>query len=443
MSDAPLPSPLDVLLVSEAALWPQDQGCKIHGAQMALAAARMGMRVGVACMVPTPIDAAPELRRLVIPWPAESADTTKQFVRNWRGPGAVLRRKIAGHQGLMTPRLAGVIDLVRRHRPAVVIGVGLHSVMMLRGLPTPNTSTASPQRVWYAADELVFFNLSCLRREPLRLLRSRLHTLALHASLERFFARGLEGAIGVSPLDALLLKTIAGVKRAATIRNGVDLNYFQPAAVPPRHRAAQPRSLAFWGRMDFEPNADAVNWFVREVWPALRRRFPDSTLRIAGKNPSPAVSALAGEPGVRVLGEVPDIRALALDSAVTILPMRCGGGIKNKLLEAAAMGLPIVASPVAVRGLDLGGGFAPAIVCAKPQAWVEAICGLWSDAERATWLGESARKWVETHHHWNNAARQLLTWVDRLRAGSGLKLAGETLASKLPKESPPRRKHAA
>ncbi|MCC7191923.1 MAG: glycosyltransferase [Phycisphaeraceae bacterium] len=465
MTEAATPSPVDVLFVSESALWPQDQGCKIHGAQMALAAARLGIRVGVACMQPTPIDATPDLRRLILPWPDESAESIRQFKSNWRGPGAIMRKKIASHQGLEISRLAGVIDLVRQHRPSVVIGVGLHSVMMLRGLPstrkvrsTPEISTLSstdsrqekyehrinaPQRVWYAADELVFFNLSCLRREPLRLFRFRMRTLALHTALEQFFARGLDGAIGVSPLDTLLLKEITGVKNAVTIRNGVDLNYFQPASVPPYRHPAQPHSLSFWGRMDFEPNVDAVTWFVRSVWPSLRQRFPDATLRIAGKNPTPGVTALASVPGVSVIGEVTDIRELAFDSAVTVLPMRCGGGIKNKLLEAAAMGLPIVASPVAVRGLDFGAEFAPVIVCNKPREWFAAIAGLWSDTERAIWLGESARKWVEAHHHWNHAARQLLTWVDRLRADSDLKLSGETLASKLPKEFPPRQKHAA
>lgn len=116
--------------------------------------------------------------------------------------------------------------------------------------------------------------------------------VALYAAIETLFVRGLNGAIGVSPTDSRLLHIVAGARQTVTIRNGVDLDYFgqQPQTVdgPP---LANP-SLVFWGRLDFEPNVDAVCWFAREVWPTLRRRVPSASWKIVGKNPVPQVEQL-------------------------------------------------------------------------------------------------------------------------------------------------------
>src|SRR5688500_9393329 len=154
-------SKLDLLFVCEHALWPQDQGCKIHGSQMALAAARRGASVGVACM-DLGGDPAPELLRpLLVPWRSADAADIDSFTRAWEGRGERLRRRVARHQGFDAAAFAGIIDLVRRHRPTAVIGVGMNSVAMLRGLEGQRM-VPGLQRIWYAADELIYFNLSCL-----------------------------------------------------------------------------------------------------------------------------------------------------------------------------------------------------------------------------------------------------------------------------------------
>jgi polysaccharide biosynthesis protein PslH len=399
--------PLDILFVSEHPLWPLDQGFRIRGYHMARELAGMGLRVGAASMTPMPPGAADPLRAISIGWPRADDDDVRQLHDGWRGPLSALRRRLVKHQGCDPLKLAGILPLVQHHQPKAVIGLGQHSPMMLRAIQ----HRSDIRCIWYAADELVSFQLSCLRRERLAAVRHRLHQAALYAALENAFARGLDGAIAVSDADGAMLRRVAGPRRVTTIRNGVDTDYFQPDP----HQPPAGRQLVFWGRMDFEPNIDAVTWFAREIWPALRRRHRDAVWHIVGKHPHPRVQALADVPGIRVTGEVEDLRPIVRAAGVAILPMRCGGGIKNKLLEAAAMGLAIAASPRAVAGLDhvadpnSGGAF---IICRSPEQWIHGVSRLWSDAAYAQRLCRNALAWVRRCHSWPAAAASLVDWLN-------------------------------
>ena len=400
-----------------------DQGSCVHGYHMALALRDLGVQVGIACHRPPPETAPGPMRRMSIAWPASSDEDLSRLMGGWRGVGSVARRRLARYQGRDLRRFAGVISLVDRLKPSVVIGLGQHGPLMLKAL----SGSGHPKCVWYAADEPVYFQLSCMRREPVTMWPSRWSKIVLYAALEALFVRGLDGAVGVSPLDSRLLRWIGGVRRVTTIRNGVDLDRYRPAT--PATSNIRPRSLVFWGRMDFEPNVDAVAWFAKSVWPKLRWYRPDATWQIVGKHPDPRVQQLASLPGVQVLGEVADIRPYAQAASVTILPMRCGGGIKNKLLEAAAMGRPIVASPRAVRGLVLDRDRPPALQCTSPDQWVHAIRRLWSDTSLALSLGRNARTWVQRDHTWSVAARTLRDWLASMPNGPLLPGRGESDAA--------------
>ena len=400
---------LDVLFVSEAPPWPLDQGFCIRGYHMARTLCQMGVRVGVSSHAPLPPDAPAALHEMSRQWPETDAHDLARFLAGWSGPGWRLRRRLASHQGRDLARFAGIVPLVERHRPDTVIGLGQHSPMMLRAL----TAQHCAKRVWYAADELVNFHLTCLRHDRLADAPHRLRLIALYAALERSFVPGIDGAIGVSPAETKLLRRFAGARSATTIRNGVDTEYFSPADT-----STSSKDLVFWGRMDFEPNIDAVCWFARRVLPALEAVCPSARLKIIGKKPHDRVIALGELHGVDVVGPVPDIRPYAQSAGITILPMRSGAGIKNKLLEAAAMGRPIVASPRAVRGLKFDGSDKPLLVCGEASEWVATIRRLWSDASRRRRLGESARHWVVRHHSWRAAAGDLMRWTDSLSTGS-------------------------
>lgn len=406
------PAHTDILLIGDAAPWPLDQGRRIRGHHMLTALDRQGVRVRLASIEPAPADLPPHVRRLMIPWPDPDAHHLAMLARCWLGARGRWRRRMADYFGADMHQLAGTIALVEHLRPCAIVALGQNGLLLLHAAAAAHVDGPAPARIWYGADELVNFHLSCLRREPLRNWPARIRRLLEHAIWEQLFVRGLDGAIGVSPRDAALMKHLAGARRGICIRNGVDLTRFSPA--PPGHAAPTPCSLAFWGRMDFEPNVDAMTWFVGDVWPQVRLRWPHASLTIAGKHPTDAVVALGREPGVTVTGAVDDIREVAWNAEVTILPMRCGGGIKNKLLEAAAMGRPIVATPHAVKGLHLPSGQVITL-CDTPRQWVDTLRRLWSDAPHRHRLGAAGRQWVEKHHTWDGAARQLLDWTNSLR----------------------------
>jgi glycosyltransferase involved in cell wall biosynthesis len=394
----------DALFISEQPLWPMDQGYRVHGCQMARALAQTGVRVKMASLRPTTGCDQAWLNDMLVDWPGTEAGDHEQFIQGWSGPGAKLRHKIARHQALDTGELAGLIPLVRRLKPKAVVALGQHGPIMLRGLQHAYPDIAT---IWYAADEPVSFQLSCLRREGITSLKKRVYLAGLYAGLQTFFARGLDGAIGVSPGDTRLLKRVAGVRQAVNIPNGVDTEYFDTTAARRR-----PGSLVFWGRLDFEPNQDALCWFARRVWPRLLERQPQAQLKIVGKNANDKVRALGETPGIEFVGEVDDIRPYAHAASATILPMRLGGGIKNKLLEAAAMGLPILASHKAVKGLNWPAHTTPVQLCRGPDDWVHQIERVWYDGLLAETLRREARAWVCAQHTWPAAARSLTQFIE-------------------------------
>lgn len=398
------PPKLDVLLVSELPLWPLDRGFCVHGVNMLKALRDNGLSVAATTLRPADQAMPGWLSERMLDWPTASSTDVKRFRLGWHGKSFALRCKVAEHQALNGRELAGLLTLVERARPAAVIAVGQHGPAILRGL-----SWAYPNlpRVWYAADEPISFQLSLLRREGLKSLGQRARLAVVFGLMQTLFNRGnrahrLSAAIGVSPRDTRRLGLIGGCK-AVTIRNGVDTDYFQPDNKTMR----LPRSCAFWGDLAFEPNVDAICWFVRKVWTRAAYERPDARLTIMGRNPCQAVLALADVPGVEVLPNVPDLRPQLRSAGCAILPMRCGHGIKNKLLEAAAMGMPILASPRAVKGLTFGEGRPPLVVCKSPTDWLNGLNTIWANPAQSASTGDLARQWVLERHHWPAAAMRL------------------------------------
>lgn len=415
----------DVLLVSRGPLWPADKGFRVHGSQMAFALQRLGYRVAIACIHrdepgQPATDPPSTLGHLVHPWPEATSPHREEMSRAWAGPAAPLRRKLMSYRGVDPGETAGVLALVDRLKPRVVIALDRLGPAMLRTLRLrPDLA-----RLWYAADEGAYFHLSCMTREPWRNWPGCTRDAAVLAMQERAFGGVGDagfGVIGVHPRDTRLLGLATGTprERTATIRNGVDLDAFRPRCVtssvshPHPDPAPDPQTLVFWGRLDFPPNVDAAVWLARRLMPALLERYPDARCRLVGRAAGPEVQRLANLPGVELVGPVDDLRAEALRSATVVMPMRCGGGIKNKLLEAAAMGLPIVASRKAVDGLVWDASNPPFATADGVGETSLAIQSLWLDPRQSRLLASRARRWVETHHTWDHAAEQLVSLAER------------------------------
>lgn len=137
--------------------------------------------------------------------------------------------------------------------------------------------------------------------------------------------------------------------------NGVDADHFAPQADRPSPFANDEVPLVFTGAMDYWPNIDAVGWFVREVLSGLRQRWPALRFHIVGRSPASAVTALAGE-AVVVSGTVPDVRPYLQHAAAVVAPLRLARGVQNKVLEAMAMGRPVVCASSCIDAIGATAG---------------------------------------------------------------------------------------
>ncbi len=183
--------------------------------------------------------------------------------------------------------------------------------------------------------------------------------------------------------------------------NGVDSDYFSPSS-----DAYDPNTISFVGRMDYFPNQECMFQFCSGIWPALRQRRPALKLTIVGADPSPAVQRLGKLPGVTVTGSVPDVRPYVRKSALMVAPLNIARGTQNKILEAMAMGVPVVSSSVAAGGVDAVSG-EHFLVATSTQEYVSAILRILEDPRERARLASAGRARMLSHHAWPASMRKL------------------------------------
>jgi glycosyltransferase involved in cell wall biosynthesis len=189
----------------------------------------------------------------------------------------------------------------------------------------------------------------------------------------------------------------------------VDTSYFRRAGNPPD---SQP-IVIFLGRMDYFPNIDGVSYFAKRVLPLIRKRMPNVEFRIVGSNPSSKIRELAKIPGVSVTGHVPDVRHYANDAAVSVAPLRVARGTQNKILESMAMGIPVVASPQAAKGIDAVPG-RDLLVGDDTESFAKQVINLLENRSMGKRLSEAALKQVKTAHRWSTS----MDTLDRIVAAA-------------------------
>jgi glycosyltransferase involved in cell wall biosynthesis len=160
---------------------------------------------------------------------------------------------------------------------------------------------------------------------------------------------------------------------------------------------ARPGTLLFVGNFTHQPNRDAAAWLVREIMPALRERAPEATLNIVGTAPTPEVLSLAG-PGVEVIGDVDSVAPHMQKATVVVAPIRTGGGMRMKILEAIAAGKPVVTTSRGSAGFDDFDEPLPFAVADDEREFAAATAALLEDGEARTELGRRAREAAKRHY---------------------------------------------
>ena len=230
-------------------------------------------------------------------------------------------------------------------------------------------------------------------------------------ALERAFGARAASNLVVSDLDGERLRELAPGARVETIPNGVDIDYFAPDATEP----VRPHSLVWAGGMDWFPNADAIEWFATSIWPALAADNPARSAVIIGRAPpARVVSLAAADARVQVLGFVDDVRPHVRRAATYICPIRVGGGTRLKVLDALALGRPLVATRIGVEGLGLVDGvhYLEANDVAETVAQVGR---LERDPQLAARLADAGRTFVLGNYSWDGIGQRLARVFDSVR----------------------------
>jgi glycosyltransferase involved in cell wall biosynthesis len=196
----------------------------------------------------------------------------------------------------------------------------------------------------------IFARHASQARDPLR----RWVWTSQHKKMEQFeraVLREFDAVVAVSERDARFFKDAYGVAEAHAIPTGVDLEFFhfsQPPAVGP----GSPPTVVFTGSMDWAANIDGIEFFLGKVWPLVLASRPEARFVIVGRNPPPALVALAqGLNNVEFTGFVDDVRTYVHAAHAFVIPLLVGGGTRIKAFEAMAMGCSVVSTAIGIEGL--------------------------------------------------------------------------------------------
>jgi sugar transferase (PEP-CTERM/EpsH1 system associated) len=233
-------------------------------------------------------------------------------------------------------------DIVRKRPPDVVLA---YCSGMARFAVAPPLDRTPMVLDFVDVDSRKWRDLAETTSPPMSWIYRR--EAATLGAFEARAARHAAAAIVVNEREAAVARELAPDANIHVVRNGVETEHLRPRNAPP------PSSrVVFCGVMNYMPNDQAMQWFVRHVWPLVRAERQDATLAIVGSNPTPTLQSMcAADSSIEITGRVPDVRQWLWESAVAIAPLLVARGVQNKALEAVATGLPIVITAAVAAGL--------------------------------------------------------------------------------------------
>ena len=216
--------------------------------------------------------------------------------------------------------------------------------------------------------------------------------------------------IAVSEKDCEYFRRVYGASRVGSIRTGVDTEFYAP-----RGAAETAGSILFLGSMDWMPNVDAVQYFVRNIYPFVKSEIPDASLSVVGRSPDASVTALGdGDPSIVVTGTVPDTRVYVDRSAVAVVPMRIGGGTRIKIYEMMAMAKTVVSTSIGAEGLHYADG-ENILIADEPREFAKLVIKALREKEWRASIGVNARDFVASRCSWEAVAEQFVGLLAHLK----------------------------
>ncbi len=203
----------------------------------------------------------------------------------------------------------------------------------------------------------------------------------------------------------LLQRTVPGSGLVEVVPNGIDVADYEVTGAEP-----QPNSLIYTGSFRYAANHDAMIWFLEAVWPRIQARIPEASLTITGDH---AGLSLPPANNVTLAGFVPDVRPLIASSWVSVAPLRVGGGTRLKILEAMALGTPVVATSKGTEGLEALNGM-HLLVADTPEDFAAAVVRLLCEPELRLRLAENAYQLVSNKYDWKGIMPRFLSLVEQV-----------------------------
>jgi glycosyltransferase involved in cell wall biosynthesis len=206
---------------------------------------------------------------------------------------------------------------------------------------------------------------------------------------ERAAVRRFRHVIAVSDHDRELMSAMTDESRISVVPTGVDLAEYGALTQKPRQQTEEPNVL-FLGSMDWEANIDGVDFFCREVWPAVKEAVPAAKFWVVGRNPPPRIATRASD-SIVVTGRVESVLPYLHEAAVFVVPLRIGGGTRLKIYEAMAAGKAVVSTTIGAEGLDIHHG-EDILLADDAQSFAASLVDLLKNDEKRTRLGENAAR---------------------------------------------------
>ncbi len=214
----------------------------------------------------------------------------------------------------------------------------------------------------------------------------------------------------ITDRDAERLQNMNTNAEVGVVPAGVDVDYFSPRKV-----VEEPNSIVFVGSMDWPPNADGLSWFSREIFPLIKEEVPGIKLYVVGRNPPRRVQRLEGQ-SVEVTGFVDDVRDYMATAEVFIVPLRIGSGMRIKILNAMAMGKPVVSTKIGSEGIAAEDG-KNIYLANSPLEFARTVIKLLHDEKERKRIGRRGRALVEGRYSWEMITRQLEECYNKIVRG--------------------------
>lgn len=214
-------------------------------------------------------------------------------------------------------------------------------------------------------------------------------------------SRKFDVCLVVSKSDQKTFQQFARVKSLEIIPNGVDPSFFSEGGVQ-----TDPYTILFMGKLDYRPNLDALEYFLRSIWPLIQQKIPETKFLIVGKGMPEKLKSLLKSRKVILEGYVEDVRKKLSLSTVVVVPLRYGGGTRIKILEALAMEKPVVSTSLGCEGIEVQNG-KELLIADSPESFADSVVQVLNHPELAEKLGKSGRKLIHEKYTWQKITQSL------------------------------------